>query len=206
MTTQGQLKGSRPRCTKCRELMDGYTAFEPETYPRPGDLGICATCGTVHVYTVGGMRKLGEQERAQLPAEAKVNLAKLEEGIAHGKAQTVPESYAREIQQMATAATAWLRAHPELVPEFHPVDPGKLKIAPADRAKLRALIAKHGADQLQLIASLPDCYEWWPANEGTLELLRVMDSACHSRGTYMMAKAALELMRSAHVTQAPVRA
>lgn len=64
-------------CPGCFRRLDGsVNASGPPRPPKPGDLSVCAHCGTALVYAEGGeMRFLTEAERARLPVELQRVLA-----------------------------------------------------------------------------------------------------------------------------------
>lgn len=42
---------SRPACPRCSGILDGYTAMDLDSTPRPGDVSVCAICLAVLEFT-----------------------------------------------------------------------------------------------------------------------------------------------------------
>jgi hypothetical protein len=81
---QGFLPG-KARCPYCGKGADGWTETQARTFPRNGDVTICAYCAQVNLYEVNGgifkVRKPTREELGQLFTEIpdlqkKVNLIK----------------------------------------------------------------------------------------------------------------------------------
>lgn len=66
----GRLR-TRPKCLGCKATVDGWTGIG-RTRPKPGDVTLCAYCGTAMFYTDKlGLRTPTEEEEAMLQAHPK---------------------------------------------------------------------------------------------------------------------------------------
>ncbi len=188
-----QGDGSRYRCGHCKQRLDGYSHKDAEVYPSPGDIGICAYCGTAQEYVEGGVVPLSEARRRALPRDLQDQLARGAEAVKARNARAFPPAYYQQIEAMAAAAKAWVVAHPDGCLQLNQINPDDLPISPADRAKVKALIASEGYDKMALIADLALIAPHWAGNEATLQLLRHLDEVSGMQATHMQTKIALEL-------------
>lgn len=86
-----QDKKKRYRCLTCRALMDGATPLNADVAPSPGDLSICAYCGTAQQFGRECMEaldvsKLEEGDRQAIEAAQRL-AAEMRRRLGREKAQ-----------------------------------------------------------------------------------------------------------------------
>lgn len=201
--SHGPMQGdrSRYRCGHCKKALDGYSG-DAETYPDPGDLGVCAYCGTLQQYVVGGVEPLRDEVLRTLPPDLQERLKRTSEAV-KAKRDGPPAAYLAQIEAMAAAAKAWVAAHPAGCLQLNQINPDDLPIAPAARRQMKTLIAAEGYDKMALIVDLDFIAPYWAGNPDTLELLRAMDAASGKQATHTMTKVALDLAFSVELHAPP---
>ncbi len=78
-----------PTCPKCGKELDGYTALDPGTAPKPGDVSLCFYCGALLKFTETlQFREPDEIDGVLLRADPTINrMLRAFEFIRAGRAQ-----------------------------------------------------------------------------------------------------------------------
>ena len=85
MTTTTHVHAAA-KCPTCSKTLSGSTSTNPRP-PAPGDITVCAYCGTVLVFADAGFDKLTAEARAQLPADTRAELEAAERIVAQLRAE-----------------------------------------------------------------------------------------------------------------------